>query len=251
MYREKFEVKVVAYYALHYGKEWLEHSMRSVRDHVDEIIVMYSKLPSYGHRTNIPCPESEEELRAIAGKFEAIWHTYGAFNWEGQHRDTAYDICVDRDADIIVPVDHDEIFEPVMLTYALEYVWEHGMARNYLVPMQHYYRSVGWVCYDEAQPVRFHRVGGVGNDYIPREYGNVHHFGYAQSADLIAYKWLIHGHKGELRPEWYQQKFLDWKPGDTDVHPTNQDFWNPVEYDRDGLAHLIGDHPYFSLDIIP
>lgn len=242
--------KVVAYYALHYGKEWLEWSMRSVRNYVDDIIVVYTAKPSYGHTTNIPCPESRDDLKTIAGRFDALWYDYDTFHWEGVHRDTAYKICEDYGADIIVPVDHDEMFDPVMFLAALDHV-KSSQARNYRVPMQHYWRSVGWVCHDEAQPVRFHKVGGEGDDYIPREYGNVHHFGYAQSSPLMAYKWLIHGHKPELRHGWYQGKFLNWQPGDGDVHPTNHDFWTPVEYNRTHLYNLIGDHPYFHLDIIP
>jgi hypothetical protein len=65
------------------------------------------------------------------------------------------------------------------------------------------------------------------------------------------YKWLIHGHKGELRPNWHQQKFRNWHPGMTDVHPTNDDFWDPVPYDKYQIEGLIGDHPYFPLEIIP
>lgn len=243
-------MKVVAYYALHYGKEWLYWSMRSIKDYVDDIVVVYSPTPSFGHGTNIPCPDTADQLEILANRFDAHWVDIHRSHWEGDHRDEAVHICEEKGADVILVVDHDEIWEADMLQKSLEFVMSSSQ-RNYLVHMQHYWRSVGWVCYDEAMPCRFIKPTGKGNAYIPREYGNVHHYGYAQSSPLINYKWLIHGHLAELRPTWYQQKFLDWKPGVVDVHPTNHDFWTPEKYDRTQLEDLISDHPYYALDIIP
>jgi hypothetical protein len=243
-------MKVVAYYALHYGKEWLYWSMRSIKDFVDDIVVVYSPTPSYGHGTEVACPDTSEQLKLLADRFDAHWVNIHRSHWEGDHRDEAVHICEDMGADIILVVDHDELWEPDMLKKSLEFVMSNSQ-RNYLVHMQHYWRSVGWVCYDEALPVRFIKPGGEGNISVPREYGNVHHFGYAQTVPIMAYKWLIHGHLAELRPNWFEHTFQTWKPGDVDVHPTNVDFWTPVRYDRTQIADLISDHPYYGMDIIP
>jgi len=122
------------------------------------------------------------------------------------------------------------------------------------VPMQHYWRSVKYVCYDQARPQRFIRVNAEtrGTEYTSEGWGNVHHFGYAQSVDLMRYKWLIHGHLAELRPYWLDEVFIPWQPGVKDVHPTNEkNFWDPVPFNHHTLEHLIGDHPYYHLDLIP
>ncbi len=67
-------MKIIARYLLHYGKEWLFHSMRSVRPFVDEIYVFYSPQPSRGQGpAPRPCPDSRDELFSIAEQFDAIW----------------------------------------------------------------------------------------------------------------------------------------------------------------------------------
>ena len=58
--------KVIAYTALHYGKEYLADAIRSVIDYVDQYWVIYTPVGSPGHRTDAPCPESKEELSWIA-----------------------------------------------------------------------------------------------------------------------------------------------------------------------------------------
>ena len=37
-------MKVSAYYPIHYGKEYLEASIKSIRDHVDEILILYTPI---------------------------------------------------------------------------------------------------------------------------------------------------------------------------------------------------------------
>lgn len=242
--------KIVANYCLHYGKEWLFHSMRSVKDFVDEIVVVYSGKPSHGHGTTAVCPDSRSDLKQIAGRFGATWYEMGQSDWEGVHRDFSVQVCEDRGADVILVVDHDEIWEPGHLDMALHHVLT-GAARNYRVPFRHFWRSVWRVCDDMAMPVRFHNLHGEGDASIPIEFGKVNHYGYAQSSRIIDYKWKIHGHLPELRKGWYQEKFLGWMEGMGDVHPTNENFWDPVRYDASRLKELIGDHPYYSMDIIP
>jgi len=243
-------MKVVALYCLHYGSEWLFWSMRSIKDFVDDIVVVYSPVPSHGHGTEARVPDDRDTLVHLAGRFDAKWTDILGSRWEGEHRDEGASICESIGADIVLVVDHDEIWEPEHLQQSLEFVKETD-ARDFRIPFQHYYRSVGWVCHDLAQPVRFHRLADKGLAYVPGKFGKVHHYGYAQSSTLVDYKWKIHGHLGELRPNWYQEKFLDWTPGMLDVHPTNLNFWNPEPFDRTQLVDLISDHPYYSMDIIP
>lgn len=243
-------MKVVAYYALHYGKDWLPWSMKAIREQVDEIVVLYTPIPSYGHGTDVPCPETEGELRSIADKFGAKWSKLTGSRWEGDHRDEAEEICKDLGADIILPVDHDEIWYPEIIDAAVEIAAYHPH-RNYRVNMRHFWKSVNWVCNDAATPVRVINLRGEGDSFIDLGDMPMNHFGYAQSNEIVEYKWKIHGHLGELRENWLEEKYKNWKPGIVDVHPTNEkDFWTPEPFDRQKLQFLIGNHPYFDLDII-
>lgn len=239
-------MKIIASYILHYGKEWLYWSMRSVAPFVDKIRVFYTPKPSHGHGTELACPDSENELFYIAGEFGAVWHK-GTYMHEGEHRDFAIKACVDAGADLILVVDADEIWDPDVLSNALTQACE-GNAYAWRVHASHFWRSVNWICYDEAMPVRIIKPSGHGEGYVIGP--GFWHFGYAQSPELMRYKMSIHGHKNELRPGWFEEKFLGWKPGMGDVHPTNRDFWNSEPFDRQKLVDLIGDHPYYKDGII-
>jgi hypothetical protein len=192
-------------------------------------------------------------MKDVAAKFDARWiNVESQISWEGQHRDFAVN-WLDKDgADLILVVDADEIWAPEHLNHAILQA-SRVPTEVYRVYMRHFWRSLEWVCDDPAAPARIinpkfrdGREGYIGID-------KVYHMGYAQRPELIHYKMDIHGHKGEIRPNWFRDKFMSWRPniGIDDVHPTNVDFWNPRPYIDDGeLQELVGDHPYWGLDII-
>jgi hypothetical protein len=251
-------MKTVAYYMLHYGKEWLHHSMRSIADHVDEICVFYTSTPSHGHGTQLQNPDTREELYDITKAFDVYWHDTPGFHWEGEHKDFAVNTCIDtHKADIVLAVDADEIWHPDHLEECLEVAME-GDCRHYRVEFMHFWRSLKWVCHDAAMPIRlhcFHHDRKLEEYYITCVADGirlkVYHMGYAQSPSITQYKQDIHGHKDQWRIGWFENTFLPWEPGMNDVHPTNVDFWNPVPFDDDGmLQYLVGDHLYWDLDII-
>lgn len=246
--------RIVACVILHYGAEWFTHALRSVQDCVDEVVVVYSAKPSFGHVTNEQCPESEDMLKACVKDWHNVtWYRHETFKNEGFHRDWAYNECrVRHNADYMIVADPDEIWDTQMLVDTL--VWaDNNFTTKYLhVGMQHFWRSVGYVCRDPIIPIRIINFNAVeGEQYAPNaNTPMIHHMGYAQSNKIVQYKWKIHGHFYELRNGWLG-KFANWKPMMLDVHPTNKDFWHPAAFDRVEIKHLIGDHPYYNLDIIP
>ena len=101
----------IAYYALHYGKEYLAYSIRSIQDAVDEIHILYTAKPSFGHGTDAVNPDTLVELEREAMRFATkpiIWHP-GTWAQEGQHRDTIIEIAKQRGATVIATVDADEL----------------------------------------------------------------------------------------------------------------------------------------------
>ncbi len=241
-----------AYYGLHYGGEWLKWSMRSIREHVDEIHVFYVSRPSHGTQTPIPCPETMIELKDIADEFDAVWWNCPHFAWEGEHRDFAVNMLKQRKADTILVVDADEIWHPVHLDVALRgaEAEDWPIVRVY---MRHFWRSLKWVCDDGAAPVRILRPNSTKEGEGYEHVGKVFHMGYAQTPEITFYKQQIHGHRAEWREGWFEDTFLPWEPGYGDTHPTNIDFWNPVRTDFETLKmleQLCGDHPYWDLDLI-
>lgn len=252
-------MKIAAYCALYYGAEWLQWAIESVTPVVDEYHVFYTPHPSHGHKTRRSLPKGEDAktLRELAEDSGAIWHEVSQFYQEGDHRDYCVKTLAEAGNEIIVWNDADEVWDLDELCRSLDIVAK-GDARDYRVHAMHFWKSVNWVCYDACMPTRFIKPSGSGEAYIPGM--GFYHFGYAQSELLVQFKASIHGHRAEWRRNWWGDIYKDWKPTDVHecgVHPTNEcdsetgkPFWTPVPFDRFDIEHLIGDHPYFSDELI-
>lgn len=261
-------MKIIAYYILHYGIEWLSWSVGSVVKHVDEIHLFYTPTPSHGHGTNTLCPETRmqllntvETLNKVYGKL--FWHDTKGFPHEGLQRHNAVDTCVANGADIVLVVDADELWDSDVLERALSYAVSDTMHREYRIGMRHFWRSLQWVCDDQAMPTRIIKpTSGTTpqiTGYMGDAIGKVFHMGYAQSPRIIEYKQSIHGHKAEWRKNWFCEKFMPWSPENPfgDVHPTNEDYWYPKPINIETpqtttymLSKLCGDHPYMYTGLI-
>lgn len=255
-------MKVIAFTPLHYGAPYLEASIRSLIDHVDEYWILYTANPSHNGRVaTLPCPDTEDELYAIAKRAAGSKLQWIKGNWQYEHeqRDAIYALV--PDADVILSADSDEVWCGNLAQRALD---NHAFAiddgrRIYRVPFVHFWRSF-WrgmpndgqmperICYPKASGIFDKRMGKshmtrVDNDVIA-------HFGYAVPVLYQEYKWSgIHGHQSELRPNWITEKYI--ANVQTDMHPTNIGFWNaePIvasEMLPDWMQH----HPNWDKQVI-
>ncbi len=244
---------------LHYGVDYLPYALRSVYDQVDQVDVFYTPTPSHGYSTSLPPIETKEQLQAAAYAYDPDdkikWYDMLNFAYEGEQRDLALRTVVDTGAELVLVVDCDEIWPRNMLYNSLLSVKNNG-CRNNLVNMTHLWRSFNWCCKDDGWPVRIINLNYKDEtSYLPREFGNVYHFGYAVTDKVMDYKWQIHGHKGELRPEWFNEHWNVWPPVDNS-HPTNsrndegKAFWIPEPFDKTLLPEFMRDHPFYRLERI-
>lgn len=254
------DYNVYSYTVLHYGVSYLPYALKSVYNLCDRLYIFYTPHPSHGHKTDIPPIESREELLVSANSFYASeakisWHETDIWN-EGQQRDYAVQTLTHDNAGLILVCDYDEIWHEHVLDKALRHVWEMNGARNWLINFTHMWRSFNYACTDSNWPVRIidtRHSGGIG--YVPKELGDIYHMGYAVTDKVMRYKWECHGHKDELRPNWYEDKWLAWPPPD-DCHPTNGKndegvgWWNPQPFDKRELPYVLRSHPWFSVDKI-
>jgi hypothetical protein len=260
-------MKTIAYTALLYGKDYLASAIRSVIDAVDEYHILYTPVGSHGHRTDVPCPETREELYEIArqaagNKFH--WHE-SQWAYEGQQRDSIMQYA--PDADVILVVDADEVWsERLAQNLINDYAAMLTMnghpwgIRRLRIPIVHYWRSFyRCVQQDPAFPERmiFPKVEGehVGTASVPLGNGvhyGIHHFGYAQRPEIVEYKQLTHGHKSEWRKDvdWFHDKFM--ANAQTDCHPVGSDYWNPETVDPFalGLPEWMREHEYAGMAVI-
>lgn len=253
--RTKELVKVVCSIALHYGSDYLGYAIRSIIDDVDEVIVLYTPIGSHGHHTSIPCPDSRDDLYAIASEAagdKLRWYD-GIWTHEGAQRDSIFEIA--PDADVIVVLDADEIWPPGMLKDAISETctWHR---RDIRLPMIHYYRSLKQaILHDPAYPVRLiypHVKEGAETftpiSFLNPQYRTINHMGYAQRSELVKYKLLTHGHKNEFRRDcdWFNDIFMN-PLRTTDLHPVGSDAWAWESVD---VPTFLQDHPYANLEII-
>ena len=251
-------VNVIAYTALLYGRDYLASAIRSVIDSIDEYHVIYSPVGAHGHRTDIPCPETRDELYAIAetaAGSKLHWHDAGPFIHEGYQRDSIH-ACA-PDADVILVLDADEIWpdglaQHIIGQYERQANW-HPLVRTLRVSMIHLWRSFHrGILHDPAYPVRAIFPKSQGTMEGGLAWKPIVHMGYAQRSEIVEYKQHTHGHKGEWRKDdWFNSIFMD-PDRRTDLHPVGSEYWtaediNPWQY----LPEWMKAHPYATLDLIP
>lgn len=249
-------MKIVGVTALHYGKCYLNHAIRSIIDDVDEVIVLYSATGSHGYTTSIPCPDTKDELYAIASRAAGEKLRWFDGNWrhEGEQRDSIYEIA--PDADCIVVLDADELHPPGFLRSAMEATKDSGV-RDVRLPFVHAWRSLKQVIlHDPAYPVRIiypRNPLGTSMTFTPDQSlpileRSVFHAGYAQRSEIVKYKMLTHGHRNEIRKDcnWFEDIFMN-PLRTTDLHLVGSDQWN---WERVNVPDFLSDHPYAELDLI-
>lgn len=249
-------MKIVAYTALLYGKDYLHYAIKSVIDHVDEYHVIYDKTGqgSHGHVTDRVCPDSRWELINIASNAagdKLRWHDAGPFAHEGYQRDRIHAYA--PDADVILVLDADEIWQPLNDFNEWLHSWDNPPVRRIRIPMIHYWRSFHRaVIHDPAYPERVIFPKATGNLEITYLGALINHMGYAQRSEVVEFKQHTHGHKNEWRRDcdWFNDKFM--ANAQTDTHPVGSEYWNPEQVDPlDYMPAYMVYHPYFNLEVIP
>lgn len=246
-------MKVIAYTALHYGRDYLASAIRSVIDACDQYWVLYTPEGSHGHRSNIPCPESRDELHdiayAAAGR-KLMWAD-GHWDYEGQQRDRINALV--PDADVILALDADEVWSWDLPLAAIWLAEQSPEVSRWRVPMVHYWRSFNRVVlHDPAFPERVIFPKGSGLTANIHTEHPIHHFGYAQRPEIVEYKQHVHGHKGEWRRDvdWFRERFM--ANAQHDCHPVGSEYWNPEPVDPYalGLPAWMREHPYAGMEVI-
>lgn len=247
-------MNVIAYTALHYGRDYLASAIRSVIDYVDTYYVLYTPVGSHGHRSEIPCPETEDELYAIAAEAAGSklrWHR-GIWPYEGAQREFIYELAPDDS--LILVLDSDEVWPAGLVEDVI--LMSQFNERNFIrVPMIHYWRSFHRaVLHDPAYPVRAlcTWIPDESEKTITADNGYINHMGYAQRSEIVEYKQHVHGHKGEWRRDvdWFNDVFMANRQHD--CHPVGSEYWNtetvnPLDY----MPSWMAEHPYYPLDVIP
>ena len=243
-------MKTLAYYPIHYGSEYLAYSMQSIRQSVDHIIVLYSSNPTYGHSGNIPNPDTKQDILSICQQFNAELFdlTNHNISRENKHRQMAFQYAKGYNADILVAVDYDEVWENLdgaIQQAAQQPAFELQIRHN---SWNHFWKTFNEINKDGFQPVRIFNLNGDRSIKGLVDHGTIHHFGYAISPELMQYKISCHGHKSEIPKNWYKEKWLNYKKGETThLHPASQTVWIETEkFNKTKLPHFMRKHPLYE-----
>lgn len=247
-------MKTFAYIPLHYGAEYLSEAIKSIDPLVDVILIFYTAKPSFGVATNVPCPESEDQLRAIAANAST------KVNWvnindqgEGRHRNN-YQRYMNQ-CDVMITTDADEVWWTDKLEEAIKTAYDDKYNNRFGVSGKvDLWRSFDWQMVDWFCPVRILTGGRDGQTNIVCPYL---HFGYAQSMPVIEYKMKIHGHFAEVKKlhgsiDMYMNKVRNWTPDqDNTFHPASRDIWKKAErYDKNLMPEIMQNHVNWGREII-
>ena len=249
-------MKVAAYMALHYGADYMAYAIKGVIDQVDQFYILYSQRPSYGHVGGLQCPESRDQLKAIAegaAGNKLRWIDINHTMREGDHRNQIFH-NLNPLPDVLAVVDSDEVWDPEAFSVALEYASKSTFFNigAHHSGWHHFWRSFNEYCTDGFCPMRFNNLKvGRGTQEINCP-SKIYHFGYVQRSEIMDYKWSIHGHQDELRKEWRYDIYENYQKGVTkELHPVAYGIWQETQpFDRNTLPSFMHTHPYFNRDVI-
>lgn len=244
------DIKVLGCMPLHYGSEYMAKSIGSVLPYCDEFLILYTPEPSYGFQASVPLPESEsmQNLRKIAEDVEK--RSGKPFTWirinssrENTHRNYGHEYAKKKGYDVSIWVDSDEVWQQDTVAKCITQAY-HGNYREFRTDHKgwfHYYRNLDEYCQDGFEPVRLFNYNNYHGNQGKVEGNVIHHLGYAVSPEIMEYKLSCHGHKSELRKDFYQFWFnynkKDWDSNlykhkqdeDWTLHPASKQVWKQTE----------------------
>ena len=235
---------------LFYGRPYLKYSLASIYDQCDRIVILYSPKPSQGHGTPLSVPDTEDELKKEAEPFmdKIVW-IKGDWNNEGEHTNAIWEHV--EDCEWSYRVDYDEI---VPAGFIQEMIRQAEQTENkfFQVPFVHLWKSFNKCCLDSQTPYRLTRLKrGEGDKILDSHDGKwrVVHCGYAIPDEYMRFKWSTHGHKPELRPDWFEHVWHG--DAEENLHPVANNLWPCAQpFNKYSLPPVLRLHPFFNFDTI-
>jgi hypothetical protein len=101
--------------------------------------------------------------------------------------------------------------------------------------------------YDKRQGITCDKYGVPNSQYayafIPPHLVIMHHFSYARDDLYVKNKLMNFEHSHEILPNWYENTWMQFKPGNKKLHPvTAAQYMHAVEVDYNQLPKNIADY---------
>lgn len=251
-------MRILGFVPIHYGVEYLEASLTALSHVCDQVLVSYTSQPSHGHQAKdmrgnvLPCPETRDEIFDISKttlKNKLIWEEAKSFPYEAAHRNTVWP-HTDNNT-IVVACDADEVFDSLQLESNLRKVIDSNKVRRLGIDgYVNFWKSFNHICNDSFRPIRIYDTRF--SDGQSEVKTTIYHFGTCQSDRIMNYKYLCHGHKAEIRPNWLQEVYQKWTPDNQikNLHPVAHNLWNAETYDKSKLPDILKSHPNYNKSVV-
>ena len=242
------QIRTIAYAPLHYGIEYLKEAIQAIHPFVEKIILLYAINPSHGHTSNVPCPESEEQIKsvALAASNKVEW-VRGNWGMEAAQRETIYDYA--NGFDVIIAFDADEVFEQEDIQKNIEFVYKSDKRTFGVDGYVNFWKTFDWEVKDQFRPIRFVNNNNSRESGEGIVYQRIYHFGCCQSDEIMNYKYLIHGHIDEIKSNWLKEKYYAWSVNNQVrfLHPTSNDIWGDAfRFNKNKLPQALKEHKNFG-----
>ncbi len=246
-------MRTIGFMSIHYGKEYLIESLLSIRDHVEKMVVAYSKQPSHGQRVKEDCPDTEQEIHDICKEVlgdKFIWHRSERFNSEAEHRGIRYTYA--QGYDLILTIDADEVFKEEEIQGALNYAYNNKERYYGIKGYVNFWRSFDYCCLDGFRPIRIENLNNnnhLQNHECPL---TIYHFSTAQSEPILRYKMKAFGHASEIKKGWIENVYYAWTPENNfgDLHPVSISLWNSIPFNKELLPEYLKLHNNYNKILI-
>lgn len=245
--------KVLGFMTIHYAGDYLKESLLSVVDHVDKMVIAYSKQPSQGHGTDLVCPDSEEYIyntcKDVLGD-KMIWDRAERYGAENEHRNIRYKYT--HGYDLVLTVDSDEVYKSDELDASYDFAYW-GIEKFYGIEgFINFWRSFNYVCLDGFRPIRLENLHRKNNTQNLNLKQTIYHFSTCQPEPIMRYKYLVFGHANEIKKNWLDETFYGWTPDNniSDLHCVSYNLWNAVPFNKESLPESLKLHKNFNKDLV-
>lgn len=279
-------MKIAAVYTVYNEAEYLEYSIRSVMDFVDQVVVCLGTTPWSAYnpmaRTAFSQPdETEAILERLAQSDRKVVVQKGLWGSEVEQRQAGMRYCVEAGHDYYFLVDGDEVYRRDHLEAIREEVERHPEAGTFHIKCTVLWRSfkyripywnVKWTPWRIFKITRLRSILGLRLPYrcrfvgpnqtnslgprylIPPEQAIFYHFGYARSSQRMRLRLAASEQQRHFSNGWFEQVWLKWPQQRwmRDLSPLDPDSLpEAVSIDPADLPEVMQTHPYWKLDVIP
>lgn len=278
-------MKIAAVYSVFNEEEYIAYSIRSVRDHVDQVVVTINEGPWVRPGGSAPrawvADRTEAIVRTLAQQDAKITILKGSWPTEVAHRQAGMASCVERGIDYYFLVDGDEVYRPDHLGFLREELRAHPRVGTFLIKCTIFWRSFAyrippqvmkwtpWRVFKidrrrrilglpfpyETRFIGDNRTNSLGPRYlVPPERCTFYHFSYARSEQKMRQKIATFSVADQVRSDWFERVWLAW-PSQRDmrnIHPmVPEEFPIAQRIEPLDLPEVMTAHPYFHMEVIP